>query len=132
MPKQIVFDSYALMSFFQNEIGADTVREMILDSVEGKIDISICTVNLGEVWYITARKTSPDQADAILREIENMPIEIVDADWALTRQASLYKLKGGISYADCYAAALAKIRNGQVVTGDKEFKPLEKEVEFLG
>jgi PIN domain nuclease of toxin-antitoxin system len=131
MPKQIVFDSFALMSFFQNETGADTVREMILDSVEGNVELSICSVNLGEVWYAIARKTSTEQADIILREIQSMPIEIVDADWTIARQAASYKLKGGISYADCYSAALGKLRDAEVVTGDKEFKTLEKEVKVL-
>ena len=130
MPKQIVFDSFALMSFFQDEKGADSVCEMILDSVEGKIELSICAINLGEVWYIIARKTSTEQADTLVNEIQNMPIEIVDADWMLTRQAAEYKQKGNISYADCFAAALAKVRNAEVVTGDKEFKKLEGEIKI--
>ena len=103
---------------------------MILDSVEGKIELSICAINLGEVWYIIARKTSTEQADTLVNEIQNMPIEIVDADWMLTRQAAEYKQKGNISYADCFAAALAKVRNAEVVTGDKEFKKLEGEIKI--
>jgi predicted nucleic acid-binding protein len=51
-------------------------------------------------------------------------------DWELTRQAALYKTKGNISYADCYTAALAKLRKGEVVTGDKEFKILAGEVKI--
>jgi predicted nucleic acid-binding protein len=59
-----------------------------------------------------------------------MAIEIVDPDWLLTRQAVIYKAKGNISYADCFAAALAKARGGVVVTGDREFKMLESEVKI--
>ena len=33
-----------------------------------------------------------------------------------------------MSYADCFAAALAKIRNAELVTGDEEFKQVEKEI----
>jgi predicted nucleic acid-binding protein len=130
MPKQIVLDSFALMSFFQNEKGADTVREMILDSVDGKIELSICTVNLGEVWYAVARKTSMERADALLNEIHNMPIEIMEADWDLTRQAAEYKMSGKISYADCFAAALSKIRKAELVTGDEEFKKLQSDIKI--
>jgi predicted nucleic acid-binding protein len=57
-----------------------------------------------------------------------MSIEIVDADWALTRQAASLKVKGNISYADCFAAALAKSRKADLVTGDKEFKSLDHEI----
>ncbi len=33
-----------------------------------------------------------------------------------------------MSYADCFAAALAKHRKSDLVTGDKEFKQVEGEV----
>ena len=33
-----------------------------------------------------------------------------------------------MAYADCFAAALAKLRGLEVVTGDPEFKAVEKEV----
>jgi predicted nucleic acid-binding protein len=33
-----------------------------------------------------------------------------------------------MSYADCFAAALAKERKSDLVTGDKEFKQVEGEV----
>lgn len=31
---------------------------------------------------------------------------------------------------DAFAAALAKIRNSELLTGDPEFKPLEKEIKI--
>ena len=33
-----------------------------------------------------------------------------------------------LSYADCFAAALAKERKSEFVTGDKEFKQVDGEV----
>ena len=38
---------------------------------------------------------------------------------------------GRMSYADCFAAALAKLRKAELVTGDKEFKQVEGEVKVL-
>jgi len=90
----------------------------------------MCTVNLGEVWYWTSRRASPQTADDSLQELQEMGIKIVDADWVLTRQAAIYKTKGNISYADTFAAALAKLHGCPVVTGDKEFKQLEGEIEI--
>ena len=51
-----------------------------------------------------------------------MPIEIVDADMDLTQIAARLKARGGISYADCFAAALAVKKKCEVATGDREFK----------
>ena len=44
------------------------------------------------------------------------------------RQAAEYKAKGRVSYADCFAAALAKLHRAELVTGDEELRQLEKEV----
>lgn len=123
-----VLDSYALMAFFEDEPGADFVRELIRKAVEGDTNLLMTTVNLGEVWYAIARNNSPEVADQYIHEIKGMGIEIVDVDWNLTRQAAAFKANGNISYADCFAAALAKLKKVELVTGDKEFKALEGEI----
>ena len=125
-----VLDSYALIAFFEDEPGAESVEALILKAEEGNVDLAISVVNLGEVWYSIARKTSPSTADEYLREIHGMAIEVVEADWELTRLAAEFKVKGKISYADCFAAALAKSRKAELVTGDKEFKPLDGEIKI--
>ncbi len=59
-----------------------------------------------------------------------MPIEIVGADLHLTKQAAYYKATKKMSYADCFGAALARIKNAEFVTGDPEFKEVEKEIKI--
>lgn len=123
-----ILDAYALMAFLQDEPGADTVRNLILKAEEGSAKLAMSVVNLGEVWYAIARATSTEKADRYIQELQGMAIEIVDADWPVTRQAAAYKANANISYADCFVAAVAKIRRGEIVTGDKEFKILEDEI----
>jgi len=125
-----VLDSYALMAFFEDEPGADVVRGLILKAEESGVNLLMSVVNLGEVWYSIARTNSTETADQYIHEIEGMAIEIVDADWQLTHQAAAFKVNGNISYADCFAASLAKNRKAELVTGDKEFKPLEGEIKI--
>jgi ribonuclease VapC len=123
-----VLDSYAVMAFLEDEPGADLVRGLILKAEESDLKLLMSVVNLGEVWYSIARTTSPETADQYVREIQGMAIETVDADWQLTRQAAAFKAEGNIAYGDCFAAALAKDRKANLVTGDKEFKVLEGEI----
>jgi len=118
------------MAFFENEPGADVVRDLILKAEDNKVNLLMSVVNLGEVWYSIARTTSPEIADQYIGEINGMAIEIIDADWQLTRQASEFKVNGNISYADCFAAALAKTKKAELITGDKEFKNLENQVKI--
>jgi predicted nucleic acid-binding protein len=125
-----VLDSYAMMAFLVDESGADTVRGFLLKAEEEKVQLAMSVVNLGEVWYSIARTKSPEIADQYIGEINGMAIEIVDVDWQLTRLAAEFKSRGKISYADCFAAALAKNRKAELITGDKEFKALEGEIEI--
>jgi ribonuclease VapC len=125
-----ILDAFALMAFFHDEPGAETVEELMLAAEQGVVKLAICVVNLGEIWYSISRKTSPESADHFVQEIQGMAIEIVNPDWSLTRQAAIYKAKGNISYADCFAAALAKAHDSVIVTGDKEFMMLANEVKI--
>lgn len=46
----------------------------------------------------------------------------------MAKQAAVFKATKKMSYADCFAAALAKLRKAELVTGDKEFKQVQEEV----
>jgi len=48
----------------------------------------------------------------------------------MTRQAAIYKATYRVAYADAFAAALAKERRAELVTGDTEFKTLTKEIKI--
>ena len=126
-----VLDSFALMAYFQDEKGADLVEKIILDAQYGKTVLLMSVVNLGEVWYTLSRAYSTEIAESQIKKSQNLPIKIVDVDWELTRQAALYKARGNIAYADCFAAALAKLNDAEVVTGDKEFAIVEDDVKVL-
>lgn len=126
-----VLDAYALMAFFHDEQGGEIVEDLLLRTQDGESAILLSVVNLGEIWYSIARTHSPETADRYIQEIKTMPIEVVDANWEVSRQAALYKARGGISYADCFAAALAKLHEAEVITGDKEFQILEDDVQVL-
>ena len=131
MPTKVL-DSHALMAFFEDELGADFVRGLLQKAVEGDLNLSMTVVNLGEVWYAIARSNSPEIADQYIHEIEGMGIEIVEVDWNLTHEAAAFKANRNISYADCFAAALAKVKKVELLTGDQEFKALENEIKITG
>ncbi len=124
--KSYVLDSYAVLTYFQNEKGADQVEEMLRGAVEGKITLFLSTVNLGEVVYITQRKVGEEGRRKLLSALDLLPLTVIDADRALALLAAGIKAKHAISYADCFALALALQSRGAVITGDPEFKKAEK------
>ncbi len=50
---------------------------------------------------------------------------------ALADTAADFKARFRISLADAFAAALAKEKKAELVTGDPEFKALEKEIKII-
>ncbi len=127
-PKTVVLDSWAVLAFLEDEPAGQQVGEIIADTHEHNIPLLMTTVNAGEVWYIVAREVSETEADKCIESMLKIGIEFVAADWSLARSAGGFKARHRMSYADCFAAALAKERKAELVTGDKEFKQVEKEV----
>ncbi|MGB7207945.1 MAG: type II toxin-antitoxin system VapC family toxin [Pyrinomonadaceae bacterium] len=127
-PKTIVLDSWAIMAYLEGEPAAERVADIISDAHDDGVPLMMSVVNAGEVWYIVARRTTAAEADRTIALLQQIGIEFINADWTLTKIAAGYKVKGNISYADCHAAALAKQTKATLITGDREFKQLEKEI----
>lgn len=129
--KRYVLDSYALIAYAENEAGADKVTELFTKALENKAEIAVCVVNWGEMYYIALRESGEQTAELYRSILTKYPIKIVDADKELTLQAARFKAAHKMSYADAYAAALAKLHKAELVTGDKEFKSIEGEIKIL-
>ena len=129
--KPKVLDSWAMMAFFQNEPAADQVEKIIVEAHQSDTPLLMSVINVGELWYNTVRGHSEADAERAIQELANLKIQILDADWETTKQAAVFKTRGRIAYADCFAAALAKLRKAELVTGDNEMKLLEDEVRVL-
>jgi predicted nucleic acid-binding protein len=127
-PKAYVLDSWAVLSYFHDEPAGEQVETIIADARENGIPIFISVVNAAEVWYITARRRSEADADSGIHVLSEFGIHFVEADWNLAKDAGYFKSRNKMSFADCFAAALAKQRKASLVTGDKEFKQVQTEI----
>jgi len=126
-----VLDSYSLLAYIEGETGKDTMIEIFRSARDsGKICL-LSVVNWGEVYYITLREAGQQRADEVAHLIQTLPIHLVPADLELAKHAAILKATKKMSYADCFAAALARHRRVELVTGDKEFKQVEGEVKVL-
>ena len=126
-----VLDSYSLLAYIEGEAGAEKMIEIFRVARDSGRNLLLSAVNWGEVYYITMREAGHERAGKVAQLISTLPIQIVAADLDLTRQAATLKSKHKMSYADCFAAALAKQRKVELVTGDKEFRQVEGEVKIL-
>ena len=122
---RFVLDSYALLAFLEGGKGHKQVRELVEKAIDGRYLLFLSIINLGEVLYITERERGLPKAQETLARIDELPIEIIEANRSQTLTAAHIKAKWPIAYADAFAAALAKLEGAAIVTGDPEFKKLE-------
>jgi predicted nucleic acid-binding protein len=118
----IIFDSWALLAFFQAEPEAVTIKSIIEEAWETQQNMKISAINLGEIWYNIARRQGKIKAEDICKHIRTIGIDVEDATTPRIFQAAVLKSQGGISYADAFAAALAAEFGGTLITGDREFE----------
>ena len=129
--KALVLDTWAVIAYLEDEPAGQQIADLIATAHEEDAPIYMSVINAGEVWYIIAREVSAQEADHSLKALRDLRISFVDVDWVLTQEAARFKSKQRMSYADCFAAALAKVKKADLVTGDHEFKAIEGQVNLL-
>lgn len=122
MSARHVLDSYSILAYLENEPGAEKVAELIKYARDKERPLMLSVVNWGEVYYIACRTAGKEAAEETMRALDTLPIQVVPAEREITRIAAEFKATKKMSYAACFAAALAKREKAELVTGDKEFK----------
>ncbi len=128
IPTSFVFDSYALIGYLENEPFSDQIEEILTQAKKGDYRLYLHVIHLGEVFYITLREQGRNLADLAYSKIKAFPVQFIQyIDEKLLLEAATLKANYPISYADSFAAALAIINKCPLLTGDPEFKILEKQ-----
>jgi len=121
-----VLDSYALIGYLEGEAFANQIEDILLRARHGECQLYLHVLHLGEVYYITLREKGEETARLAYDRIKSFPLVLIEnINHKLLLAAATFKAHHPISYADSFAAALAKINNSFLLTGDPEFKILE-------
>ncbi len=88
-------------------------------------------VNLGEVYYRTAKQRSVERAEAVLDYITTLPLRTLGNTYDQVLAAARLKALFPISYADAFAVATAQREQATLVTGDRDFHAVEHLVPIL-
>lgn len=125
-----VLDAHALLAFFRGEDAGLPVKDLLHKAATADRPLHMTEVNYAEVKYMLLKKDGTkawEQAEDVLK---SLPLEFHAATRALADVAAEFKARFKLSLADAFAAALAKEKKAELVTGDPEFKALEKEIKI--
>ena len=119
-------DTFALMSFLQGEPGAKKVVDILESARGGKAKVYTHAVSLIEIYYTTLRTEDKIKAYEVLVRVKSLPMEISYFSEEDIISIGELKAKYKISLADAFCISLAIKNEAKIVTGDPEFKEVEK------
>jgi len=125
-----VLDSFALIAYFRDEAGADKVENLLHKAAARHEPLHMTEINYAEVQYIIIRKNGLTAWEMAAASLVSLPIAFHPITRDLADIAARLKASHRISLADAFASALAKHRKCELVTGDLEFKALERELKI--
>jgi ribonuclease VapC len=120
-----IFDSHALLKFFQKEKDYEKVIHLLEEIKRSGVTKYINAINLGEIIYITTREFGDQKKLEALVSIERLGLSVLPASNKTVFQAAEYKALYSISYADCFVLASSVEHKATIVTGDPEFRKVE-------
>ena len=126
MKQRKVLDSFALLAYLKMEGRYKKVKDFLASE---EVHLVINEINVGETFYILARERGIEKAEYFVNTIlPSLPIETVPNTLRDVIEAARIKSTHSISYADCFVVATAAREDAAIITGDPEFKKVQKAV----
>ena len=91
MISKYLFDSHALLAFFQKEKGSEIVAGILRKALKQRQDRLICVINLGEIIYLTKRRFGDNKKVEILGRLFQMGFKVLPAPESLVFKAAEHK-----------------------------------------
>jgi len=128
LSETFILDACALIALLAGEHGAEKVKKIIQDAVDGYIIVKINQINLLEVYYKLCSVYNQDKANKTMKKLKEFPIEIiVGLEEDVFNEAGRIKSKYKIPLGDSIAVAECIIGKGILVTSDhNDLEEIEK------
>ena len=125
----IVLDAWAVLALLRGERPAgEVVRRYVRRTADGRFDVLLNVVNLGEVLYRLIHIEGRAKATDRFARFRRGPVTIVPARESLVLEAAALKAQHSLSYADAFAVATAHQAEMPIATGDPEILALPASV----
>ena len=113
-----------------NDPGVKKMDRVIKDARNGRSQIWMSVVNLGEVFYVLLRRLADDEALKYVDILQQAAI-IHAPDIDHTISAARLKHHYKIGYADSFAAALAIEKCATLLSADPVFEKLDRKLKWM-
>ena len=122
--KTYILDTSALLTYIEDEDGADQVDALLAEAENKEVDIYISFISITEVYYITLQEKDETEALRRIKLIQALAVNFVESYEDLNLAAGKLKATNRISLADSYIAALCQEYSEVLVHKDPEFEKI--------
>lgn len=129
--ERYTLDTSAIITYFANEAGAETVERILALADRGRIDVYASFMTNMEVLYRVWKRLGEKEGKAAYLRLKALAVRRVDVSEELLLTASRIKAAYDLSVADAWIAATAFITRSQLIHKDPEFRSLENELVLL-
>lgn len=124
MRRKKLLDTYALLVYLKKEDKFEKVKDLLSSK---DVLLLMNEINIGETFYILTRERGIEKAEYFISTIlPTLPITHKANTFEDVLEAARIKADYPLSYADCFAIQTAVKEKASLVTGDPEFKKVEK------
>jgi predicted nucleic acid-binding protein len=126
--EQFVFDACALIAYFNDEVGAEVVEDLLERARHGRARLYVAAVNVYELFYDCLKRDAAT-AQQLADDVYGLPLTVVEAlDRILMQYAGGFKAAYRVSLADSVALGLAQQHSAYLVSSDHhEFDPIDRD-----
>ena len=122
IPGSKVLDSWAMIAWAADEPGAAATQEFLDQAESGGLRLLMSVLNVGETFYILAKRRGMAVAEEFLNALPSLPVHIDLPDQEGVMAAARIKASRAVAYGDSFAIALAQATDSSVITGDNEIR----------
>ncbi|MBA3947695.1 MAG: PIN domain-containing protein [Herpetosiphonaceae bacterium] len=126
-----LFDTSAWLTLIEDEQGADTVQNLLVQAGQGTVLVLTSFKSFMEVYYISLQEGGEAVAQERLRLMSILPVTRVESNDQSGLLAAEFKAQHRLSVADAWIAGLAQERGAILVHKDPEFEQVESGVKVL-
>lgn len=131
MDEHYVLDTSAVFALTDKEDGWRKVGELLHRADKGDIQLTVCSVTLMEVFYISLQEAGEDAAARLVALVKSWPLAWFYPEEEELLVAGRFKAFYRLSFADALIAAVARTQGACLVHMDPELEALSGQVALL-
>jgi predicted nucleic acid-binding protein len=126
IPESYVLDTSALLTFWNDEDGAETVEQILRSDTQVYISFMSCMEGRYRIW----KNTGKEESEEFSQYLNLLPLERIDITDPIFEKAIEIKATNSLSVCDSWIIATAIVTGSILVHKDPEFEQVKKLVKF--